>query len=92
VVGRDDAAQTLTLDYLDFTHLSDEKVDTVDAAQTLLILGDAADTVHMGDGWTHIGSQTVGGTVFELYGHDYAPGDSTPMLIGVDHDIGNVLP
>jgi hypothetical protein len=89
---KDDAAQTLTLDYLDFTHLSDEKVDTVDAAQTLLILGDAADTVHMGDGWTQIGSQTVDGTLFDLYGHDYTPGDPAPMVIGIDHDIGNVLP
>ena len=81
----DGAAQALTFDFLDFAHLSDQNVAPLEAANALLILGDGGDTIHMGAGWTHFGDQTIGGTTFELYAH----GDS---VIGIDQDIGNVLP
>jgi Ca2+-binding RTX toxin-like protein len=88
----DGVGQTLTFDYLDFIHLHDEHVAPVGAGNALLIRGDQDDTVHIGTGWTDIGTQNIDGVEFDIYNHDLSLAAPDTALLYIEHDIGNVLP
>ena len=57
---RGSGANALTLNLLEVLNLSD-------TSNTLIVRADSGDTIDLGAGWTHVGTQTVGQETFEVY-------------------------
>lgn len=77
-------SNTLSLDRLDVFRISD---DTADGMTRLTILGTADDRVKtLDDGWSHAGSTTINGQVYDIYDKGHAE-----LLVDADINVSGIL-